>query len=670
MRYEDEKLEKISFPLGGIGTGCVGLAGNGALIDWEIFNRPNKRSHNGFSHFAIRVTQNGKSTSKVLQGDCISEFSGNGMGVFTQTMAGFPHFREVCFEGQFPVAQLQLSEDGFPVVAHLRAFNPFIPHNEYDSSLPAAFFEWELENVSERDAECALGFSLCNPCKSSINTVFAQDGRRGVLLRNAGKIEDDVEYFDLCMLCDGEDTLAEEYWYRGRWQDAHTMYWRNFSEMERMPERTYPTAGNGDHATLVSYLQIPAGEHRRVRFVMAWNAPNAYNYWARDAVKDWDDRLWKNYYATQFADSRATAEYAMEHFDSLYEKTKVFADALQSSSLPQSLIDAISSNLSVLKSPTVLRLPDGSLWGWEGVTDKAGSCEGSCQHVWNYAYALPFLFPRLERSMRDVTLKYALGEDGKSSFRIMLPLGRKPWPFRACVDGQMGEVIKCYREWKISGDTEWLRENADGIFKMLEYAWSEKNPDRWDADMDGVMEGRQHHTLDMELFGPNPWLQGFYLLALDCGAKMAEAIGDCVRAEKYRVLYENGRKWTNENLFNGEYFSQKIDLKDKSILDRFGTEEDESVLKSNGSGNYWNSEAGEIKYQIANGCIIDQMLADWHGAIIGAAPVFDGDKKHKALESLYRYNYKPSIREVANMWRNFAADDEGGNDHLLLSGTI
>ena len=38
--YKEEKTREISFPLGGIGTGCVGLAGNGQLVDMEIFNRP------------------------------------------------------------------------------------------------------------------------------------------------------------------------------------------------------------------------------------------------------------------------------------------------------------------------------------------------------------------------------------------------------------------------------------------------------------------------------------------------------------------------------------------------------------------------------------------------------------------------------------------------------
>ena len=67
MIYENEYLREISFPVGGIGTGSIGIAGNGRLIDWEIFNRPNKASLNGFSHIAVRVKKpDGKVITKVL----------------------------------------------------------------------------------------------------------------------------------------------------------------------------------------------------------------------------------------------------------------------------------------------------------------------------------------------------------------------------------------------------------------------------------------------------------------------------------------------------------------------------------------------------------------------------------------------------------------------------
>jgi hypothetical protein len=40
--YEGDYLNLVAFPMGGIGSGCVSLAGTGKLVDWEIFNKANK----------------------------------------------------------------------------------------------------------------------------------------------------------------------------------------------------------------------------------------------------------------------------------------------------------------------------------------------------------------------------------------------------------------------------------------------------------------------------------------------------------------------------------------------------------------------------------------------------------------------------------------------------
>ena len=658
MIYQGRKTKNISFPLGGIGTGCIGLSGNGELREFEIFNRPAKNMRNGYTHFSIKATCGNKSIVKVLQGDtnesllgtlCASNgHYGFGYGPDGSSLAGFPHFEDVVFEGIFPVAKLTFKDKNFPAVARLSAFNPFIPHDEFNSSIPAAFFEWEIENVTDNMIEIALASTLRNASKSGTNKSVSKGNTNGVFFGSEGVEHSDIEYSDLCLLTDSADFDVQEYWYRGAWQDSCTMYWNNLTKLKRMPKRSYENAGCNDHGTVVSYVNIQPREKAKLRFVMSWNVPNAYNYWTKR--KDGEAMpTWRNYYATVFENSFASGCYALENFSLLYEKTSAFANALQSTTLSESAKDAVSANLSVLKTPTVLRLEDGTFWGWEGCSERAGSCHGTCQHVWNYAYALPYLFPKLERSIRDTTMKYAMLDNGATEFRVNLPPKKISSVWRSCVDGQMGEVIKCYREWKLSGDTEWLRANSKSIFKMLEYAWAKDNPDKWDADMDGVLEGRQHHTLDMELFGPSSWLQGFYLLALDCGARMAEFLGDTERAELYAKLYENGKRWTDKNLFNGEYFCQKINLSDKSLIDGF-----------EGTEKYWNSEASEIKYQVGEGCIIDQLLADWHAALIGVEGVFDTQKKKIALKSLYKNNFKTSMRDVANMWRNFSLDDEAG----------
>ncbi len=654
MIYKGTK--NISFPLGGIGTGCIGLAGNGELKDWEIFNRPSKCTRNGYSHFAIKASYKDKNIVKVLQGDSVESLIGTscassghygfGYGPRENSLAGFPHFRSVSFDGSFPIAELSFSDDDFPATVRLCAFNPFIPHDVFNSSLPAAFFEWEIENTAKESVRFALACTVRNPAASTRNENISDGNLSGAFLKSADLGDEEIGYSDLCILTDHKDSAVQEYWYRGSWQDGCTTYWKNLSDLDRMPERHYTEPSRNDHATVVSYVNIPAGAKARLRFVIAWNVPVAYNYWK---PREGEGTTWRNYYATQLGSSLETASYALEKFDLLRDKTVLFAKALHSCTLSASVKDAISANLSVLKTPTALRLADGSFWGWEGCSETKGSCYGTCQHVWNYAYAMPYLFPELERSIRENTLDYALLDSGATSFRINLPPKNEMSTARACVDGQMGEVIKCYREWKLSGDSEWLKKHSERIFKMLEYAWSKDNPDRWDADMDGVLEGRQHHTLDTELFGPSSWLEGFYLLALDCGAEMAGFLGEEKRARLYSRLYESGKAWMNKHLFNGRYFCQSVDLSDRSVLDRY---EDAQA--------YWNEEAREIKYQVADGCIIDQMLADWHAVLIGKKCVFDPEKKRIALESLYKNNYKSSMRDVVNMWRNFSLNDEAG----------
>ena len=156
--YTGNKTGEISFPLGGLGTGCIGLAGNGRLIDWEIFNKPNKGSTNGFSHFAIKAEANGQVLdTRVLHGDLHppytgilkqGHFSSFGFGPPREYLTGVPHFDEVVFRGEFPIAELDFIRTDFPGKVKMRAFNPFIPLNARDSSIPAAFIEFEIVNTT------------------------------------------------------------------------------------------------------------------------------------------------------------------------------------------------------------------------------------------------------------------------------------------------------------------------------------------------------------------------------------------------------------------------------------------------------------------------------------------------------------------------------------------
>jgi len=659
--FSKEALNEISFPMGGIGSGCIGLAGNGRLVDWEIFNRPNKGGDNGYSHFAVKAVKNGKTVdARVINGDCSTNLTGvyghgYGAGLPGISMAGFPHFRDCVFTGEFPIARIEFGDEEFPGRVALTGWNPLIPLNDKDSSIPAAFIEIEVENTTEEPLDYAVCASLQNPASGSVNEYRSADGLSMLNMRQVKHAPDSTEYMDMTLATDAAEGISwQENWYRGGWNDRLERYWRNFTEDVALTNRSYDNPGDHDTGTLMVSFHAGPKETVRTRFVISWNRPNCFNYWNRCLKKDENgnerDVTWKNYYATLFSDSAASAAYALKNWDFLWAETKKYHDELFAASLPEEVIEAVASTVSVLKSPTVLRLENGEFYGWEGTWEYSGSCEGTCTHVWNYAYALCFLFPGLERSIRETDFAFNQDETGRMSFRMQLPLGRGVGGFRACVDGQMGGVIKTYREWKICGDNEWLRRLWPRVKKSLEYAWSEANYDRWDRDRDGVLEGRQHHTLDMELFGPSSWLEGFYLAALKCGAEMAESMDEPESAAIYRELFRKGKAWSDLNLFNGKWYCQKIDLRDKKLLESFG----------DAVGGYWNEESKEIKYQIGEGSEIDQCLAQWHANLCGIGEIFDKEQLHTALKNLYRNNFRRSMRDHYNTFRLFAVNDEAG----------
>ena len=670
MIYENEKTAQISFPLGGIGAGCVGLGGNGRLIDWEIFNRPNKGSLNCMSHFAVKAEKEGKVIdARILHGDLQPPYTGNykdtrtnfegfGWGPSRDTLCGMPHFRHCSFNGEYPVAWLDFTDPRFPANAQLCAWSPFIPGNDRESGIPAACFEITIVNTSDDTLDYSVVGALTNPFKTPTASNRYANGQ--LVLSHGGNTEE-LEYGDLCLTTDAESISYQEYWFHGGWCDDLEVYWHDLTAPGKFHNRHYePGHGERNSGLIAAHFRLSPGETHTVNFIISWHVPNCTNDWNEHADKlaaeNGLKNRWKNYYATQWADSSESGRYLSDNYRRIRQQTMLFHDTLFSSSLPETVLDGISANLSILKSPTCLRLEDGTFYGWEGVGSHAGSCEGSCTHVWNYAQALPFLFPELERSMRAAHYRYSVDAHGGNRFRLMLPLGIKAVPehHRPCVDGQFGDVMKAWRDWKVSGNTAWMKEQWPSIKYSIQYAWSGKNHDRWDPGKTGVITGRQHHTLDMELFGASAWLNGHYLGALKAAAEMADRVGEPEFAAECRAIFAKGKAWTDEHLFNGEYYGQQVDLKDREMLKQFRNGEDIAEK------TYWDEEHGEIKYQIGGGCEIDMHLPQWYASLYGLGEILDPGKTRETLKAIFKYNFKDSMRDIANQWRNYCINDESG----------
>ena len=634
---------QISFPLGGIGTGSVGLSGTGGLRDWEIFNRPNFGSVFPFTFPILFVKEtNGVTHCRVLEGPPPPPHIGSGAGDPHLSGEGFPHMDNNTFRGEYPFAYVDFQSKKLPITVSLEAYNPFVPSDPDASGFPAAILHYTLTNRSSKRVEATLAWSLINPIGGSdastsggnLNEQIHEDGLRGILFSSQKWASSHPNFGSVALLTSASQVTLMSHWLREGWFTPKHDFWDTFSTTGILPEHHYGPSEEGqrDAGAVGARITLKPGETQRVTFYLTWYFPNFEKYWHNNGVgctgKDCTcspKPVWRNYYASQFNDALDVARKLRDREVELHATTERFHNALFSSTMPPSVLDAVSSQMAILKTTTCTRLEDGTFYAFEGCGPQSGCCEGSCTHVWNYQQTLPFLFPSLERSMRNADYRYNLRADGGMCFRLQLPPGMPPDNFHACADGQLGGVIKIYRDWKICGDLPWLQHLWPKVKRALEYAWV-----AWDPDRDGVIDGIQHNTYDIEFLGPNPLIEGFYFGALVAGAEIADAVGDTDAATTYRSIYEKGRTWVDTHLFNGEYYVQQYDPEQAP------------------------------RHQFGNGCLTDQLLGQWLATVSGLGDVLDPRHVKRTLKSIYKYNWRKRLTDHANAQRVYAINDESG----------
>ena len=636
--YTGRKTSRVAFPLGGIGTGMITLGGWGELRDWEIRNRPSKGFSPRHSFFTLRVEkEEGGVWVKVLQGPVKGGYNEDGHSASRKRGEGLPHFSSSRFIGNFPLARIEFKDSTLPFLqVRLSTFNPFIPLNDRDSSIPVAILIYSLKNKSSHVVKGMVFGNLENFLgeEKRGRECEEREGRRvrGIFLSHRLLSPSSPSYGSLALSTTREKVRVWRGW------ESLRRFWEGVSG-----EEVYIEDEGGDFHTLQVDFEIAPGESIDIPFFITWHFPNFEKYW------DEEKPVWKNYYACLWDNAWDVAEYVGKNLDSLYQDTLLFTRALWSSTLPLPVLDAISSQISILKTPTCLRLPDGTFYGFEGSSNYEGCCEGSCTHVWNYAVGLSYLFPQMERSMIEAHLTNSVEEDGFMSFRMPLPLGsKKKHKFHPAADGQMGFILRIYRDWLLRGDKEWLQKIWGKVNRLMEFVWK-----CWDRDRDGVMEGVQHNTYDIELYGPNTMTGSLYLAALKAMGELSRVMREREKAEEYWKLAERGSRWSDENLFNGEYYEQKIYPEAAEGYPLFLRE----LLKTRDRDHRFRNLP---RYQIGKGCLSDQLVGQWHAHILGLGYLYDPDKVREALRSIFRYNWKERVGDEVNFLRIYALGDEPG----------
>ncbi len=663
--YSGEYLNRIAFPIGGIGAGMFCLEGTGAISHMSVRNRP--EMFNEPCMFAALSIKNLENGTKIIEGQ-VPEWkhygqpgSGNGS---SGASYGLPRFQDALFIARFPFCEIKLSDDDIPLEVSVRGWSPFIPTDADNSSLPVGALEYSFSNNGNSVVDALFSYNTRNFMRQSGGKATIKPVAGGFILSEEGTSNMPEKHGNYAIFTTDPEVIVDHCWFRGGWWDPLTITWNTI--LDSKTRNTPPVEDDAPGASLYVPFTLNPGETKTIKLMMAWYVPDTNLKYGEDSEEERQispdpncsckDPFYKPWYAGKFTDIREIVNYWKTNYADLLSKSELFSTSFYASTLPPEVLEAVAANLTILKSPTVLRQTDGKLWNWEGCSDNSGCCAGSCTHVWNYAQAIPHLFPKLERTLRGAEFFASQDSEGHQTFRAALPIRPVATTFYAASDGQLGGIMKLYRDWRISDDSEWLKKMYPRVIESIDYCIK-----TWDPRSTGTLEEPHHNTYDIEFWGPDGMCTSFYLGALKAVSEMGKYLEKDV--SKYEDLYKKGKAAIESELFNGEYFIQKITWEGLNSPDPVRASE------SSWSSDY-SDEARQLlqkegpKYQYGTGCLSDGILGAWISEVCGMRNIVDSSKVTSHLTSVYKYNFRKDLSDHSNPQRpSFALGHEGG---LLL----
>lgn len=647
---EDQAFRAL---LGGIGTGNISLDATGAMCDFEMMNHPDKGLKIPYTFFSLWCKEEGKNAKAAVlevQPRCINE---KALGYPSGYLYGLPRMESCTMEMNYPFLHYRFRKENLPLTVELEAFTPFIPLDAKNSGIPGFRMKYKVTNHSDRNVEAAVcgtmynftgfesydGYDRLYQEGTPQNRKAETSQGTGIVYDNPNMDHEAVNYGNLALITTNRNVTCKPYWQDGGWWDGAEEFWQDFREDGELCEDVSTEAVGSNIAastvprrvgSISAKETLKPGESKEFLFYFTWYFPNRYGWWpdghCRPEEKSLHNKIWKNYYSTQWKDAQDVAEYFIANIDMLEGTSRKFADALYSTTLDADVIESLVSAITVMRSNTCFRIEDGRFFAWEGCFEHAGSCAGTCTHVWNYAQALAFLFPELERSARRTEFLQETDEEGNMAFRAKRLLDGAKWDMLPATDGQLGCILRVYREWKLSGDDEFLKQLWDKVVLAMEFSIRV-----WDQDGDFVLEAQQHNTYDIEFYGINSLTNSIFFAALAAASEMAEYLGDTEKAELWKHGLEKGSAKMDQLLFNGRYYEQKMD-----------------------------EDIDKYKYQYGSGCLADQLLGQELAHVYGLGYVLPEKHVKSAVYEIYKNNYLEKLGEHESVQRTYAYPDEPG----------
>ena len=660
-RIYPREAQEVRFLLGGIGTGNISVNSRGKFCDWEIFNWPAKNTKFPLAFFAIRTSNRewGRPMAKILESRLLPPFTSS-HGYLQNELVNLPRMEDSEMTCEYPFVRVRFMDSELPVEVSLEAYTPFIPLDSEASGIPSAIIRYKVRNLADSETEVSLVGTLPNACgfegydvienlilADHVENEYREDGAvKGLYYRPASLPVNHLRYGTMAIMTTNENVTRKTEWYNGEWVDGLQDFWDDFTADGLLEECVQEDSVGCEFAkfhnfsflkrrekigSIGSHYTLEPGGEQVFEFIISWHFPNRPKAWIEfdedyEAFRQGKYGTVRNYYATKYTDAWDAGMYTFQNMAYLENGSRCFADAMfHRTKLPWYVIDALTANITNLRSQLCFRLEDGTFGGYEGIRESIGCGYGSVPHVWNYEQTVAFLFPDLEMTMRRVEFLKETDEDGVMSTRMFSVFDQERYKMVPACDGELGSIIRAYRDFKNTGDLEFLRSLWPKINLAMDYAF--KN---WDTDGDMVLDGQQNTTYDTEFYEPNPMTDIIFVAALRCCQEMAAILGDGERENLYDDCFRKAAAAADTLMFDGEYYRQLV------------------------------AEPDRYKYQVGDGCLSDQLLGQFLAYMAGIGPVLPEDHIRSAVEAVYCYNFKTDFYHTESVHRAYALNDEKG----------
>ncbi len=668
--YQGNELNYIAMPCGGIGAGEVEITGNGTLCFTESVYNQMQPANGGLGDYdGAQYLRPQVPKTKIENGFAIRiKEPGQEPQVLQLSRKDFDSLR---FIGEYPIATLDFRKSGskLPVIITSEIFSPFVPLSIRSSANPATVYRFSITNRSSKSVEIELAGWLQNGSfpqqeRNKVNKVMHSSGITGILL-GADDITNDIDF---------TDTIRSGTKQRGNGNaqfgnlsiavlDEHAKTFVSWNSMEDCLSsfkgikskdpliKRFPANENGGGG-ISSGLKLAPGEKKNLTFMVSWYFPNLYE--TAPGCPGLVGHIYNNWYKNSFS----AATYIADNFNTLYRDTKLFHDTYFDNTLPYWLANRITMPVSTLASGNVAIWENGRMYCYEGV----GFCFGTCGHVLNFVTSISKLFPELERSVRlmqDLNDKSGFSPSGRINFRGHN--GADPEADHSYAsDAQSGYVLKLYREHLNSPDYTFLDSIWPKVKLIIGYHIFRDGADIG-IEPNGVLEGLQTFW-DPMWYGPNPYNNTLYLAALLAAEEMARIKNENKLADRYHALFEKGKSFMNERMWNGEYYVhlypsgfKKADMQNGFVKLIESEQNARRYIEAfnNGEPNYFESTA----------CDANQLFGQNWATQLGLGYILPRERCCSAAKSIFLYNWTPDISTVYDaekpLNRTLAAPGEG-----------